>query len=287
MEKYAVVTGCSSGIGHATAIELAKRGYTVFAGSRRLEPMEDLREFGIVPFSLDVCDLESVINAREFVAKQTEGRIDILFNNAGQGCSKLAIDATDEDVLRCFQTNLIGSIRMTREFVPFVMKTKGCIAFTGSGAGFSGFPFNSIYSSTKAALHMYANTLHLELKPFGVRVLNIVTGAVKTDIGDKRPFPDESIYHCPEAVDCYKYCSELGNQRNPTAADVYARRVVDDMENLSNPATVFRGKGASAMSTVAVFFPTFIYEFVVMSICKMNSFIEAVKKKTDALRNSS
>lgn len=81
--KYALVTGASSGIGYATAIELAKRGFKVYAGARRVAKMKPLKDYGIVPVELDVASLESIKRLRDFISDETGGRLDILFNNAG------------------------------------------------------------------------------------------------------------------------------------------------------------------------------------------------------------
>lgn len=283
--KYALITGCSSGIGHATAIELSQRGYKVFACARRVEPMEDLREFGIVTFSLDVTDAESVARARKFVEKQTEGKLDILFNNAGQSCTRPAIDVTDDEVLQCLDVNFIGCVRMTREFIPLLVKSKGLVAFTGSVAGYMPFPWSSIYGASKAAIHVYANTLHLELKPLGVRVLNVVTGGVKTNIAEKRPFPENSIYYCQEAVETFEYRREMAIRNNPMSPETYAKKVVDDMLNEKSPAFVYRGKGGSILPVAAILVPTFILEYVLVWKFKLGKLFAIMREKADAMRN--
>lgn len=283
--KYALVTGCSSGIGHATAIELSQRGFKVFACARRVEPMEDLKEYGIVTFSLDVTDAESVVRARKFVEKQTEGKLDILFNNAGQSCTRPAIDVTDEEVLQCLDVNFIGCVRMTREFIPLLIKSKGLVAFTGSVAGYMPFPWSSVYGASKAAIHVYANTLHLELRPLGVRVLNVVTGGVRTNIAEKRPFPKDSIYYCQEAVDTFEYRREMAIRNNPMSPEKYAKKVVDDMVNVNSRAFVYRGTGASFLSTAAILVPTSILEYVLVFKFNMGKLFAIMKKKADAMRN--
>ena len=195
-QKTALVTGASSGIGHATVIELANRGYKVFAAARRLEPMKDLEsEHGAVILKVDVLSPESVLEAKKILSKETDGYLDILFNNAGQSCTYPAIDCKDEWFKQCYEVNVFGQMRVTRELAPLVINAKGVIAFTGSVAALIPLPFNSIYSSSKAAIHLYASILNLEMKPFGVEVINIVTGSVKTSFGDDGSLPENSYYN--------------------------------------------------------------------------------------------
>ena len=80
---------------------------------------------------------------------------------------------------QCFEVNVFGAIRTVRELVPLIINAQGVIGFTGSVSGIIPFPFSCIYSASKAAIHQYAATLRLEMKPFGVKVINIVTGGVK------------------------------------------------------------------------------------------------------------
>ena len=95
-KKSAFVTGASSGIGYSTAIELARRGYRVFAGARRLEAMEPLKSHGITVLKLDVTSMESIIAAKDLIEKETKGCLDILFNNAGVPCRGPAFDLEEE-----------------------------------------------------------------------------------------------------------------------------------------------------------------------------------------------
>lgn len=112
-----MVIGASSGIGFATSIELAKRGYLVFAGARRLEPMAKLRDnYGVKIFKLDVTNLLSVKDAKTYIQEETLGNhLDILFNNAGQTCQVPTTDVTDEQFAQCFKVNVFGAIRVVRE----------------------------------------------------------------------------------------------------------------------------------------------------------------------------
>lgn len=231
-QKTALVTGASSGIGYATAIELSKRGYQVYAGARRLEPMELLKKYGIMPIQLDVSSIKSVIEARDKINEETGGYLDVLYNNAGQSCTFPSLDVTDEVFKQCYEVNVFGPMRMVREFRKLIINAKGVIGFTGSLSALLPFPFSSVYSSTKAAIHQYASTLALEMKPFGVRVVNIVTGGVSTNIADTRPLPEGSIYSVEGMKEAMKERQQMAVRNKPMDADKYAKQVVDDFERI-------------------------------------------------------
>lgn len=262
-QKSALVTGASSGIGYATAIELAKRGYLVFAGARRLEPMEPLKEHGVITIELDVSSLESVEKAKKFISDKTDGYLDILYNNAGQSCTFAALDVTDEDFKQCYEVNVFGPIRTVRVFGPLIINAKGVIGFTGSVSGVIPFPFSCIYSSTKAAIHQYAATLRIEMKPFGVRVVNVVTGGVKTNIADTRDSPKDSIYRVGNLLDiALKERQEMAVRNKPISAETYAKQVVDDFEGLTvnGYLNTYRGGKAKFLAWLLYWCPRFVVE---------------------------
>ncbi|ODQ77424.1 hypothetical protein BABINDRAFT_15427 [Babjeviella inositovora NRRL Y-12698] len=238
-----IITGASSGIGYAVSIEMARKGYQVYACVRRLEPIEELKKY-----------------AKAYIEKETNGRLDMLFNNADQSCTFPEIDVTDEQALQCFQVNVLGPVRMTRELSPLLIEVKGIIVFTGSIAGIMPFPWSSIYGSTKAAIRQFAAVLHLEMKPFGVRVHNVITGGVKTNIADTRPFPETSVYACPELDVSLIKRRLMAVDNNPISAEEYAKKVADDIESSSNRLNVYRGTMATILPTLMAIVPRFIIE---------------------------
>ncbi|EEQ44165.1 NADPH-dependent 1-acyldihydroxyacetone phosphate reductase [Candida albicans WO-1] len=282
-QKVALVTGASSGIGYATAIEFAKRGYKVFAGARRLEPMQKLKDdYGVIIFKLDVSDLESVKNAKKFIESETGADyLDFLYNNAGQSCTFPATDVTDAQMKQCFEVNVFGAIRTVRELVPLIINAQGVIGFTGSVSGIIPFPFSCIYSASKAAIHQYAATLRLEMKPFGVKVINIVTGGVKTDIEDKRDLPESSIYNVPGIKEAFNERRQMAARNKPMPAEVYAKKVVTDFEsaNLGGALNIYRGTMSTFLSFVLTFVPRFIVEAALVSKFKLNSVFQYLHEK--------
>lgn len=283
-QKTALITGASSGIGYATAIEFAKRGYKVYACARRLGPMEPLKEHGIHVFTLDVTSLESVQNAHKYLIEQGVEYLDILFNNAGQSCVFPAIDLSDEAMQRCFDVNVFGSMRVTRELAPLVINAKGAIGFTGSISGIVPFPWSCAYSASKAAIHQYAATLRLEMKPFGVRVVNIVTGGVKTAIQDSRPLPAGSLYELPEMADAFKLRQTMARDNNPMPAEKYAYRVANDFEGVTTWGRLdfYRGAKASLLTWVMLLLPRFVVEWGLIRKFRLGPVFAAIAKKLKA-----
>ncbi|KAI5966094.1 AYR1 [Candida margitis] len=281
--RVALVTGASSGIGFATSIELAKRGYIVFAGARRLEPMAKLKDdYGIKTFKLDVSDLQSVKDARSYIQEETGGSfLDILFNNAGQSCTFPAIDVTDQQFTQCFEVNLFGAMRMVREFIPLLINAKGVIGFTGSVSGVNPFPFSCTYSASKAAIQSYASVLRLELRPFGVKVINFITGGVKTDIEDKRSLPATSLYNVPGMEEAFDERRQMAVNNNPLPADAYARQVVNDFERakVGGALHLYRGKMAFILGFITPLLPRFVLEWLFIRKFKFAGIFQYLKNK--------
>lgn len=260
-QKVALVTGGSSGIGYAVSKELAQKGWKVYAAARRLEPMDPLKEYGIIPIQLDVSSLESVQKVKDLLQEGlVDGKLDVLYNNAGQSCTLPAIDVTDEQVDQAFQVNVFGAIRLTRELSKFVINAKGTILFTGSITGIVPFPFSSIYCATKAAIHQYARVLHLEMKGVGVRVINVVTGGVHTNIADTRPLPKGSIFDIPEGHKAFEDRKKMAANNSPMTPETYAKKVVGDILSKRDPIDVYRGSFASILGHAAQHLPGWIVE---------------------------
>ncbi|KAK9242227.1 hypothetical protein V1506DRAFT_548217 [Lipomyces tetrasporus] len=298
-KKTALVTGASSGIGHALAIELSKRGFKVFACARRLESMRDLEsEHGVTIFRMDVSSLESINDGVKFIDSQLgvdEGakKLDLLYNNAGQSCTFPAIDVPDEALTQCLDVNFIGPVRLTHALRNYVINAKGVIAFTGSLAGICPFPWGAVYGASKAAVHQYASIMALELEPFGVRVLNVVTGGVNTNIADTRDLPQDSLYNGPEMADAIDKRRRMAERETPMSADVYAKRVVDDVlygdnfiNRFSRRVNVYHGSWSSTLSLLVNITPRWFILWAFRIKFKLNSVFEAVRARRETLENT-
>lgn len=268
-DKTALVTGCSSGIGYYLALELAKRGYYVFACARRLESMNELTKLypnKIITFKMDVSSIDSINEGYKFVNNKLNelnlSGLDILYNNAGSSCTFPAIDVPDDALIQCMNTNFIGPVRIVHTFSRLVIAKKGTIAFTGSAAGYCPFPFGSIYGASKSAIGQYASILSFELKPFNVKVKNFITGGVKTDIADKRSLPEDSIYNINEMKAAFETRQRMSERNNPMDPKIYVVKAIDEIENgWSSTVDVYLGTWSILPRLVAIF-PRFLILYI-------------------------
>ncbi|MFN2594120.1 MAG: SDR family NAD(P)-dependent oxidoreductase [Actinomycetota bacterium] len=178
INKVAVVTGASAGIGAATARALAKEGFHPVLGARRVDRLRELAdECGGSFHSLDVTDEDSVAAFANEI-----DRVDLLVNNAGMavGVEKIA-ELPDDHLRSMWETNVLGLIRLTRALLPKLVESRGHIVNVGSIAGFEVYPGGGGYTSSKHAVRSITKTLRLELLGTGVRVTEIAPGLVETE----------------------------------------------------------------------------------------------------------
>ena len=189
-QKVAIVTGSSSGIGHEIALILARNGFRTYASMRdlqknsRLKSIKDKENLSLEFVQLDVTDENSVSIAIKTIYDNA-GRIDILVNNAGYGLTGAFEDLCIDEIKTQFETNFYGLIRTTQAVLPFMRKQKsGIIVNISSGAGRFGYPMGSAYVSTKFAVEGLSESLSYEVEPFGIRVILIEPGMIKTDFSN-------------------------------------------------------------------------------------------------------
>lgn len=176
-----LITGCSSGIGAATAARLAGSGYDVWATARRPETLADLEAAGCRTVALDVTDEASMTAAVDAVLAGS-GRIDALVNNAGYSQSG-AVESLDlDDVRRQFETNVFGLLRLTQLVLPTMREQRsGTIVNIGSMGGKLTFPGGGAYHATKYAVEALSDALRFEVSGFGVRVVLVEPGLITTN----------------------------------------------------------------------------------------------------------
>jgi len=150
---------------------------------------------------LELTNPESITQLRDRVAAITDGKLDILYNNAGRNYTVPALDVDMHEVHETFQANVFSVIQMCQAFAPMLIEAKGTIVQTGSLAAIMPYAFGSVYNASKAALHGYTNTLRVELAPLGVSVINIITGAVKSNIARTHRELPEGSYYTPLAAE--------------------------------------------------------------------------------------
>lgn len=130
--------------------------------------------------SLNVTSPVSILEACSKITKETDGKLDILYHNAGYRPLAMAVKASLEEFFKMFNANLFGILEMNRVFANIIIAMEGKIVFTGSVSGYTPHPSQSVYNSSKAAVGLYARTLRIELQPFGVRVVIVNTAGVNT-----------------------------------------------------------------------------------------------------------
>jgi NADP-dependent 3-hydroxy acid dehydrogenase YdfG len=183
VSKAVLITGCSTGIGRATAERLARAGMTVYASARRPESIEDLKERGCKTLALDVTDEQSMRAAVEQV-EQAEGAVGALVNNAGYSQSGAIESVRLDDVRRQFETNVFGLLRMCQLVLPGMRRQHyGRIVNISSMGGKLVFPGGGAYHATKFAVEAISDAMRFEVRGFGVHVVVIEPGLIKTEFG--------------------------------------------------------------------------------------------------------
>lgn len=183
MNKVALVTGASSGIGKATVEQLLKDGYTVYAAARRVDKLKELEIKGSRTLELDVTQDASMQMAVTQMVREA-GRIDVLINNAGYGSYGALEDVPLEEAKRQFEVNVFGLARLTQLVLPLMRQQKaGKIINISSIGGKIYEPLGAWYHATKFAVEGLSDSLRLELKPFGIDVIIVEPGPIKTEWG--------------------------------------------------------------------------------------------------------
>src|SRR6185295_12953122 len=172
-----------------TALHLARRGFRVLASGRRADALQTLvaeAGSGVEPVRMDVTDAASIAAARAEVDRLTAGRgLDALVNNAGYGQGGPLELLSDDELRAQYETNVFGLLRVTRAFVgPMRERRRGRIVHVGSVSGNLALPFLGAYASTKHALEALSDAMRLELRPFGVHVVLVKPGAIRTEFGE-------------------------------------------------------------------------------------------------------
>ena len=178
-----LITGASAGIGKATAMTLLQEGYTVYAAARRVENMQDLEDLGATALKMDVTREEDLVAGVDRVIEE-QGGVDILINNAGFGLYGPMEDVPLDDARYQFEVNLFGLARLTQLVLPHMREQgAGRIVNISSIGGKVYAPLGSWYMATKHALEGWSDCLRFELKSFGVDVIIIEPGLIRTEFG--------------------------------------------------------------------------------------------------------
>ena len=203
------VTGASTGIGRATALELAKLGYPVFASVRQQKDADDLQKAasgGLTPVLMDVMDEDSIARARDQIAGALDGKgLWGLVNNAGISFRAPLEYTPMADFRRLYDANVFGLLAVTQAFLPLIRQSRGRIVNVSSLTSLWVTPFHGIYSSAKMAVNGISEALRMELAPLGVKVILMIYGGVQTELWDRveKATTDLACNFPPEFNQCY------------------------------------------------------------------------------------
>ncbi|TVY23453.1 NADPH-dependent 1-acyldihydroxyacetone phosphate reductase [Lachnellula hyalina] len=201
-KRTVLITGCSDGsLGSYLAIAFHKSGLHVYATARNPSKMAGLVALGIETLTLDVLSDSSIAAAVSQIPS-----LDILVNNAGAVLNMPFSDLSIPEAKKLFDLNVWSYLAVTQAFLPLLLESKGIIANQTSGASVVTIPFQSTYNASKAAMAMFSDSQRLELEPFGVRIIDLKTGSVRSNIQnsmtDRTTLPKGSIYEpAREAVE--------------------------------------------------------------------------------------
>lgn len=179
--KVVLISGCSTGIGYCVAMGLHSRGYRVFATARKENDVEKLKQQGLNALFLDLDDSQSIRSCVSKILAQTDGRIDVLFNNGAYG-QPGAVEDLSRDVMRTqLETNLLGTMELTNLVIPAMRQHGfGRIIQNSSVLGLISLPYRGAYNTSKYALEGLSDTLRLELHGTGIHVALIEPGPIES-----------------------------------------------------------------------------------------------------------
>jgi short-subunit dehydrogenase len=268
----ALITGCSSGIGHAMAHAFKNAGYDVWATARKVEDVARLQAEGFTALELDVTDSAALQALAERLA-QDGGGIDVLINNAGYGAIGALLDGGAETMRRQFETNVFAVVEVTRALLPALRIRRGLVVNIGSVSGVLVTPFAGVYCASKAAVHALNEAMRMELKPLGVRVMEVQPGAIDTrfaaNAGAQAELtiaPDSPWWPWREGIRSRSRAS----QTNPTPAAEFAQKVLEAVQAPKTKALVRIGNGSRALPLLAALVPTAWLDRILMKKFGLN-----------------
>jgi NAD(P)-dependent dehydrogenase (short-subunit alcohol dehydrogenase family) len=265
MQKTVLITGCSSGIGAALAREFRRKEHRVYATARRRDALELLEAEGIQGLALDVNDDDSIAAALE-VVRRDAGHLDVLVNNAGFSQVGAVIDLTRDDLRRQYETNVIAPAIVTARAVPLLRAAvtangHAVVANVGSIVGLFTTPFAAAYCSSKAAVHSITDALRMELAPFGIRVVSIQPGGVRSSFGAHAEaairLPEDSLYRSVEKG--IRARAQAG-QQGATPAEVFAGPVVEALLRDAPPRVIRGGANSVRLPFLKRWLPASVFD---------------------------
>lgn len=269
MKKVILITGASSGMGKETAKKLIQEGHIVYTVARRIDQMEDLKDMGGHPIKMDVTNEEDIQNVVDTIVKE-QGKIDVLWNNAGFGLYGSIEDVPLDEARKQFEVNVFGMAAMTQKVVPIMRKAKaGTIINTSSMGGKMYFPMGAWYHASKHAVEGLSDCLRLELKQFNIHVVVLEPGFIATEFGSVllngfNKLPKDSAYR--DLMDKIMEGTKKAAQGNGSSKPTVISDSISKIVNSNNPKTRYRvGKFAKPMVWMRTYLGDDLFDKIVMS----------------------
>ncbi|HEY9047884.1 MAG TPA: oxidoreductase [Ohtaekwangia sp.] len=269
MKKVILITGASSGMGKEAAKKLILEGHKVYAVARRIDQMQDLKSIGGVPMQMDITN-ESDIQIVVDTIIANEGKIDVLWNNAGYGLYGSVEDVTLEEARRQMEVNVFGLAAMTQTVVPYMRRSKsGLIINTSSMGGKMYFPMGAWYHASKHAVEGLSDCLRLELKQFNIKVVVLEPGFIATEFGSVlidnfAKISKKSAY--AQMMNKIEEGTRKAGEGNSSSKPSVIADAVSKIVRSKNPKTRYRvGKFAKPMVWMRTYLGDRLFDAIVMS----------------------
>lgn len=275
--KTILITGCSSGIGYDAALSLSRRGHQVIASCRKREDVDKLINLGLEAVLLDVADPASLSRGFADFLEKTQGRIDILINNAGYGQAGALEDIPHDALCDQFATNVFGLMALTRLAIPIMRQQKqGRIINMSSVLGLISMPFRGAYNASKYAVEGLSDTLRLELKPSGINVITIEPGPIESR------FRDNTLDYSLKKIDIEhshfkdQYQHMLGDYRQQKSDSIFTKGTIAVVRVLIHAV-----ESKTPKAKYPVTFPTHLFSLLkrVLSVKMLDKFLAYLSKQ--------
>ena len=249
-----LISGCSTGIGRALAMEFASRNWKVFATARKQSTIDDLKVPNVETKALDVTDEKSIKACVDSVIVKA-GRIDMLINNAGLLLIGPLVELEISELRKQFETNVLGLAALTRAVVPHMIEKKsGKIVNISSISGVLNTPLAGAYCSTKAAVTSFSDVFRMELAPFGIQVITLQPGGIKSSLAMNADKELERFKKTPYgSIQDFIVKRAHMSQEKATPAEEFAKKLVDQLIRENPPCLIRLGKGSKLLPLIAKF----------------------------------
>ncbi len=262
MSQVVFITGCSTGIGRALSLAFNAAGYTVYASARQIESLQDLATKGIHTLPLDVNNHDNITSAIQRLGDE-QGKIDVLINNAGFAAMGPLAEIPADKLREQFETNVISPVVVTQACLPLLRnaaKSRGSakVVNIGSVSGILTTPFSGAYCASKAAVHALSDAMRMELAPFGIKVITIQPGAIRSSFGDNSAasidwLDADSIY---APVRAGIEARTRASQEHPTPAEEFSEKLIAAVM-IDNPGSIIRiGNGSFLLPRLKLWLST-------------------------------